>query len=221
MIDEIKKVALRHLATDGSALSLRAVARDMGMVSSAVYRYFPSRDDLLTALIIDAYDSMGEAAEKADASIPDRSDVLLRWLTLGRALRDWAVARPQEYALIYGSPIPGYAAPESTIEPASRPVYVMASIIRDAHEAGLLRAPDEPAPEGALGADLERAGNVLKAGTPPMARALAAWTQMLGGLNFELFGRLHNVISVPGDWFDWQLRSMAAYIGLEGKGPGT
>ena len=60
MIDEIKTVARRHLATDGANLSLRAVARDMGMVSSALYRYFASRDDLLTALIIDAYDKVAE-----------------------------------------------------------------------------------------------------------------------------------------------------------------
>src|SRR5690348_11684700 len=87
MTDEIKRVALRHLATDGAALSLRAVARDMGMVSSAIYRYFASRDELLTALIIDAYDAMGAAAEKADAAVEDRTAVVTRWLTVGRALR--------------------------------------------------------------------------------------------------------------------------------------
>src|SRR5215468_9022279 len=68
MTDEIKTVARRHLATDGANLSLRAVARDMGMASSAVYRYFASRDELLTALIIEAYDSVGEAAERAAAT---------------------------------------------------------------------------------------------------------------------------------------------------------
>src|SRR5215475_10039277 len=74
MIGEIKAVARRHLATDGANLSLRAVARDMGMVSSALYRYFASRDDLLTALIIDAYNSVADEIEAADASIADRRD---------------------------------------------------------------------------------------------------------------------------------------------------
>ncbi|MDQ2876974.1 MAG: TetR/AcrR family transcriptional regulator, partial [Actinomycetota bacterium] len=66
---EIKDEARRQLATTGAQLSLRAVARELGMVSSALYRYFPSRHDLLTALIIDAYDALGEAAEQADAAL--------------------------------------------------------------------------------------------------------------------------------------------------------
>src|SRR6185312_17499730 len=111
MIGEIKRVALEHLARDGSALSLRAVARDMGMVSSAVYRYFPSRDELLTALIIDAYDSVGAAAELDEADAR-RTDYAARWMATARAVREWAVTHPQEFALIYGSPVPGYQAPQ-------------------------------------------------------------------------------------------------------------
>ena len=115
---EIAEVARRHLASDGAAaLSLRAVARELGMASSAVYRYFPSRDDLLTALIIDAYDALGEAAEKADAERP-RADLLGRWQAACAAVRAWALDHPHEYALVYGSPVPGYAAPEATIGPA-------------------------------------------------------------------------------------------------------
>src|SRR3954454_24834121 len=94
MIDEIKAAARRHLATDGANLSMRAIAREMGMVSSALYRYFASRDDLLTALIIDAYNDMGEVAEKADAAVVDRSAVRVRWLAVARALRVWAVTNP-------------------------------------------------------------------------------------------------------------------------------
>src|SRR5215203_3165343 len=120
MIDEIKAVATRHLHNDGANLSLRAVARDMGMVSSAVYRYFPSRDELLTALILDAYDALGEAVEVAEAAV-DRADLRGRWLAACHGARDWALARPAEYALIYGSPVPGYAAPDDTVGPALRP----------------------------------------------------------------------------------------------------
>src|SRR3954447_13560378 len=90
MTEEIKNVARRHLATDGANLSLRAVARDLGMVSSAVYRYFGSRDELLTALIIDAYDSVGEAAEAAAGAGPFTG----RYLAVGHAVRDWALANP-------------------------------------------------------------------------------------------------------------------------------
>src|SRR5204863_3789612 len=106
LVDEIKAVARRHLAADGANLSLRAVARDMGMVSSALYRYFASRDDLLTALIIDAYDAMGEAAERADASVTERTDLTGRWQAICRGVRAWALAHPAEYALLFGTPVP-------------------------------------------------------------------------------------------------------------------
>src|ERR1700744_2080553 len=121
---EITDTARAHLAADGAAtLSLRAVARDLGMVSSAVYRYFASRDDLLTALIIDGYNAIGAAVEAADAAC-DRADHLGRWRAAGRAARPWAVAHPHEYALIYGSPVPGYEAPADTIAPAARSAVV-------------------------------------------------------------------------------------------------
>src|ERR1700761_4668864 len=89
--DQIKQIARAHLAVEGPNLSLRAVARDLGVVSSAVYRYFASRDELLTALIIDAYDSLGAAAEAGEARV-GRRDLLGRWLALGTAIRDWARA---------------------------------------------------------------------------------------------------------------------------------
>src|SRR5437764_3417525 len=112
LTEEIKAVARRHLAEQGSAaLSLRAVAREVGMVSSAVYRYFPSRDDLLTALIIDAYDAVGERAEDAERESRGRT-FRERCLRLCEAVRAWALTHAHEYALIFGSPVPGYAAPE-------------------------------------------------------------------------------------------------------------
>src|SRR3981189_932442 len=122
---EIKDAARRQLAVEGAAgLSLRAVARELGMVSSAVYRYFPSRDDLLTALIIEAFDAVGQAAEMADASRP-RQDLEGRGLAVSRAVRRWAGAHPQQYALVYGSPVPGYQAPTDTVDPASRVSLVL------------------------------------------------------------------------------------------------
>src|SRR5688572_33118913 len=91
MIDEIKATARRHLAADGANLSLRAVARDLGVVSSAIYRYFPSRDDLLTALILEAYDGLGAAVEAAEAAVADRADLRARWFAVGRSARAWAL----------------------------------------------------------------------------------------------------------------------------------
>src|SRR5664279_3973305 len=103
--------ARRQIARHGAdGLSLRAVARELGTVSSALYRYFPSRDDLLTALIVEAYNALGDAIEAADARI-DPSEVTERWLAMCRTVRDWARRQPHEYALLYGSPVPGYRAP--------------------------------------------------------------------------------------------------------------
>jgi len=124
MTEEIKTIARRHLASDGANLSLRAVARDLGVVSSALYRYFASRDELLTALIIDAYNAMGDAVEAADDALP-RADLEGRWLAIAHGIREWALAQPHEYALIYGSPVPGYQAPQDTVGPATRSAYTL------------------------------------------------------------------------------------------------
>jgi AcrR family transcriptional regulator len=216
MIDEIKSAARRRLATDGGDLSLRAVARDMGMVSSALYRYFPSRDDLLTALIIDGYDAMGEAAERADAAVTDRGDVAGRWLAVAHALRDWALSRPYEYALLYGTPVPGYAAPADTVGPAARPTLVLGRILADARDAGRLPpAAGPPLPPG-LAAELARIAELAAGGLdePTMARGLIAWTELFGALNFELFGRLNNTIDQRADWYDHQMRALAGWLGI-------
>src|SRR3954452_19035806 len=129
MTAEIKTVARRHLATDGANLSLRAVARDIGLASSAVYRYFASRDELLTAMIIDAYDSVGATAEEAVKGV--EGDVE-RLRAGGTAVRDGALAAPHQWALIYGSPVPGYQAPQDTVGPAIRVIMLIGSIVRDA-----------------------------------------------------------------------------------------
>ena len=111
------------------------------MASSALYRYYPSRDDLLTALIIDAYDAIGEAAEQAiaDAAEARRARPVAgraRWLAACHAIRGWALAHPHEYALIYGSPVPGYRAPEATIGPAARVPLAFVGVLAAATEAG-------------------------------------------------------------------------------------
>lgn len=214
MIDEIKRIARAHLAEAGPDLSLRAVARDLGVVSSAVYRYFESRDALLTALIIDAYNDLGVAAETAEGTVP-RQDLTGRWLALGREIRAWALNHPHEYALLYGSPVPGYAAPEATIGPASRPLLVLAALLRDGVQVAVLHNGDQlPKP---VRADLVTiAANAEFADIPPavLARGMIAWAQLFGALSFELFGRLTNAITDYEAYFDHQLRAMAGYLGL-------
>jgi AcrR family transcriptional regulator len=212
--EEIKRIARRHLAEHGPDLSLRAVARELGVVSSAVYRYFESRDRLLTALIIDAYNDLGTEVETAEAAVA-RRELLHRWLAACRAARTWSRAHPAEYGLLYGTPVPGYAAPADTIAPASRPVVVLTGILRDGVQHGELTGVDRvPA---AVRADLTRVGAVPGfGGVPPavLARGMMAWTEVFGAISFELFGRLTGAITDYDAWFDHQLRTMAGFLGL-------
>jgi AcrR family transcriptional regulator len=210
MTDEIKAVARRHLATDGANLSLRAVARDLGMASSAVYRYFASRDDLLTALIIDAYDSVGAAAEESAATGGHAE----RFLALCHAVRDWALTNPHEWALIYGSPVPGYQAPRDTVEPAIRVILQIGTIVRDAILAGDVEA-GEPI-TGRLGEELEVIAETAAPGAPPqlVARSIAAWIHLCGAVSAELFGQLNNSIDQRREFFELQMRGEAATIGF-------
>ncbi|MGO8887420.1 MAG: TetR/AcrR family transcriptional regulator [Streptosporangiaceae bacterium] len=160
---EIKEEARRQLAAGGSAqLSLRAVARELGMASSALYRYFPSRDDLLTALIIDAYDSLGQCAEQAVAAAAQAS-IRARWHACCDTIRAWAIARPHEYALIYGSPVPGYQAPQETIGPAGRVPAVLGALLAETWTAPACApatgAPTSPAGAAAAGGADAPGGN--------------------------------------------------------------
>jgi AcrR family transcriptional regulator len=214
LTDEIKTVARRHLASDGANLSLRAVARDIGMVSSAVYRYFPSRDDLLTALIIDAYNSLGEAVERAEAAV-ERAELTGRWLAACRAARAWALSRPHEYALIYGSPVPGYRAPADTVTPANRLALVIAGILRDGVAAGSLHVePRERLPK-AVRAELARVRDFFSGVPEPIiARGVTGWLQLFGFISFELFGQFNNFIADRDAYFEHEMRRMAELIGL-------
>ncbi|MFZ0049391.1 MAG: WHG domain-containing protein [Streptosporangiaceae bacterium] len=219
MTDEIKAVARRHLAAEGANLSLRAVARDMGMVSSALYRYFASRDDLLTALILDAYNALGAAVEEADGAVSDRADLRGRWRSATRAVRGWALASPAEYALLYGSPVPGYAAPQETIVAAARTPVVLARILADGVASGAVTQPRFPAPlklAGPVRADmaLARAGVAPDVPEELMLAGITGWLQMFGCVSFELFGQFNNVIEARAEFFEQQMELMADLTGL-------
>ncbi|MFD1937263.1 MULTISPECIES: TetR/AcrR family transcriptional regulator [Nonomuraea] len=216
LIREITDIARRHLSTDGAAgLSLRAVAREMGMVSSAIYRYFPTKDDLLTALIIDAYNAVGEVVEQADASRA-RQDFMGRWLAMCRAIREWALAHPHEYALIHGTPVPGYQAPQDTIDPAARDGIMLGRLFAEAQAAGAIRIPDgTTAPEEFAG-DAAALREAVFPGLPDegILRGLHAWTWIYGAVSFELFGMYNNVITDKAATFEHGAISIAHYAGL-------
>ncbi|WP_436770799.1 TetR/AcrR family transcriptional regulator [Yinghuangia sp. YIM S09857] len=226
---EITEEARRQVASEGAQrLSLRAVARELGMVSSALYRYFPSRDDLLTRLIIDAYDGLGEAVERADDGVP-AADPRARWTAKCAAARAWAIAHRHEYALIYGTPVPGYQAPQDTVGPASRVPVALLGVVQDARVAGLLAEPPagpggsaarapEPAPELApeLAAQGALAASLVGADLPPAAavRAVIAWSQLSGMIGFELFGTFAGSFDPADAFFAEAVARMADLVGL-------
>ena len=232
---EITEEARRQLAAVGAnGLSLRAVARELGMVSSALYRYYPSRDDLLTALIIDAYNAIGEAAETAIADTSaDTRGARARWLAACHAIRAWAIDHPHEYALIYGSPVPGYRAPEATIGPAARVplafVGVLAAAIAAGEPtAGEVTAGKKPAAgkltagaladqaaalSAALSVDPSTPGADL---VPPdmLVRGVIAWTQLFGMISWELFGQFVGSFEPADAFFAYSAAELATFVGL-------
>ncbi|GAA2443735.1 TetR/AcrR family transcriptional regulator [Streptomyces lavendulocolor] len=271
----IKDEARRQLAAEGAAkLSLRAVARELGMVSSALYRYFPSRDDLLTALIVDAYDALGAATEAAlratgpaatSAGAPATAPVTSgtgastatratsgagasaaspgptapgasatpgapptagasdpagpqvtprgRWVVVCHAVREWAKAHPHEYALIYGSPVPGYSAPQATVAPASRAAHVLLAVLREAHRTDGVAPPP-------LAADLRAEGERLAAELAPdlppalVLAFVGAWCQLFGLVSFEVFGHFHRVVEDPEAFFTHAADRLGRDLGL-------
>lgn len=209
----IKDEARRQLAADGAAkLSLRAVAREVGMVSSALYRYFPSRDDLLTALIVDAYDAIGAAAESALAAAP-AGDHPARWTAVCRAVRAWALAHPHEYALIYGSPVPGYSAPQDTVGPAARVGQVLIAVARGAYVSDGIALP--PLGER-LRPEAERMAADFAPDLPPALAItlVGTWSQLFGLVSFEVFGQFHRIIEDRDGFFDDATARLGREVGL-------
>lgn len=212
---DIKAEASRQLAATGAAgLSLRAVARELGMVSSAVYRYFATRDELLTALIVDAYNELGEVAETCVAN--SRWSSRRRWVETAVAIRAWGMAHPHEWALLYGSPVPGYAAPETTVDPGTRVSRALLTIVADASRAGELERRDGPSVPRELAKELGVLGELTD--TPvdaaTMVRALAAWTQLFGLVSFDVFGQTRGVVEDHAALFRVSAELMADTTGL-------
>lgn len=215
---EIMRVAREQLAEVGAAaLSLRAVARELGMVSSAIYRYVASRDELLTRLIDDAYNSLGEAVEADVAGSRDDAPIE-RWVRAASEIRAWALARPHEYALLYGSPVPGYAAPEQTAVSGTRVSRALISIVRDARTDRRLRArrsaPIEIPAELADDFGRLRPAIDLDVDDDVLLDALIAWSHVFGLLSFEVFGQTRGVVDRHDLLFEAAARRLGGVVGL-------
>jgi AcrR family transcriptional regulator len=180
----IKDIAWSQIAESGAAtLSLRAVARELKIAAPSIYNYYPSRDDLVTALIVDAYSSLSEALSASVENLPIEQ-FSERLFALGWAYRQWAKTYSQRYLLIFGTPIPNYHAPEEITMPAAeRAMAPLIEVMQASFTAGRLR--------------VERFAPL----TPGLESMLKMWQQATGGIHPEIlylgqifWSRVHGLV---------------------------
>jgi AcrR family transcriptional regulator len=204
---EIIEIGRRHLVTEGaSGLSVRAIARDMGMVSSAVYRYVRSRDDLLTLLLVDAYAELADAVDRAQQSTSDTwTD---RIVAIARAARWWAVDQPACWALLYGSPVPGYQAPaEMTVGPGTRVVGAVFDAVASGIAAGAVAVSKSQAPQP-MSSDFDRVRDEFgfAADDATVLKCFLLWAALVGAISLEVFGQYGaDTLTDPAVVFDGQI----------------
>ncbi|MEO9327612.1 TetR/AcrR family transcriptional regulator [Gordonia aurantiaca] len=208
MTEEILRLGREHLATHGAAgLSLRAIAREMGVVSSAVYRYVPSRDDLLTMLLVEAYNDIADTIEAAVDAV-DEARRRERLLVAAETARSWALADPARWALLYGSPVPGYSAPgDQTTGPGTRVTALVLRETASAHAEGLLR-DDLPAPPTEVADDMVAIRDEFGIDAPAavLAASTTLWAVMVGAISLETFGQYGaDTFAHPGSLFRMQM----------------
>ena len=203
--EEAKAAALRQIAEAGpQSLSLNAIGKELGMTGPALYRYFAGRDELLTELISDAYHDLADAVEAADEATAG-AEPADRIRALARAFREWALAQPHRYLLLFGTPVPGYAAPAHTIQAATRTL-------------GAFLEPLEALSPGSLAATLE---GQLAAGLadrnpdhpwsgPVLRLGVSGWTRMHGVVGLEVAGHFGPMGFDPGLLFEAEIESLIA-----------
>jgi AcrR family transcriptional regulator len=206
----IRDTAWRQIAESGAAaLSLRAIARALGITAPAIYNYYPDRDALVTALIIDAYASFGEAQLAARDSAP-AGDLPARLRATGRAYRDWALAHPQRYQLIFGTPIPGYQAPlEQVLPVAARSLGAIVSVVDALRAADRLKAQGFPAvtseyqPAFEMWRKFGGDFHILS-----LSVALLIWARVHGLVSLEIAGNMPPFGPQGSDLYEYEIRAI-------------
>ncbi|WP_197048886.1 TetR/AcrR family transcriptional regulator [Streptosporangium roseum] len=198
---EIKEHAWEQIATTGAtALSLNAIAKQMGMSGPALYRYYASRDELITELIRDAYRSLADTLRSASLAGADLA-------ALAHAVRGWALEHPQRYLLIYGTPVPGYHAPDDITLISSE---IMAILL----DACAVLPSDSPAtPFDAHLADHRDWADGHPAPPAVLHRALSFWTRLHGVLSLELAGHFTGMGFDPALLFAAELETLTERLG--------
>jgi AcrR family transcriptional regulator len=220
-ISQIKAVAQQQMAEHGTAgLSLRGIAREMGITAPAIYNYFPRLEDLITALIVDAFTDLAgamEAAEAAEASERPYDKIMALCL----AYREWAIAHPTVFQLIYGNPIPGYHAPEElTIPLARRPFLGLFRWFIRAQQTGELTTPGEyqiVPPAMAEGIAAWRRASGIEMPDALLGLLMSGWARIHGAVLLELFGHLEPLVGGAGSFYRYELEAFAQRLELGGR----
>jgi AcrR family transcriptional regulator len=216
---QIVELGRAHLvASGGAGLSVRAIARELGMVSSAVYRYVASRDDLLTLLLVDAYTELADSVELAGRST--RGAWTEQLLAMARAARHWAVTQPACWALLYGSPVPGYHAPaELTVGPGTRVVGAMFTVVAEGIAAG-----DVPVSNAVVAqptsSDFERlrAEFGFAGDDATVMKCLVLWAGLVGAISLEVFGQYgSDTLTDASAVFDGQVGLLTRVLTTSGQ----
>jgi AcrR family transcriptional regulator len=216
---EIKEIARQQMAEKGAAaLSLNAIAREMRMTTPALYRYFANRDALVTELVVDAYQSLGDALETAVLK-HQQDPYHTRFQALCHTYRDWALAYPQDYTLIYGTPIPHYHAPrERTVEPATRVLTTFGLLLGEIDRAGQLTIPAayqqvSPAQEQMIDALLAES-SVEEATAGIFLLTLLVWSRLNGVVWAEMYGHFPPGMADSGELFQLEVTAICNEINL-------
>jgi AcrR family transcriptional regulator len=221
MIAQIKAAARQQMAEHGTAgLSLRAIAREMGITAPAIYHYFPRLEDLITGLIVDAFTALAEAMEQAEAA--EASDrPYAKILALCTAYREWALAYPTIFQLLYGNPIPGYQAPEElTIPLARRPFMGLFHWFMRAYQGGELTIPAEyqvVPPAMAAGIASWRQVSGIEMPDALLGLLMSGWARIHGAVLLELFGHLEPLVGGGGTFYRYELEAFADLLQLGGR----
>ena len=206
----IKDAAWKHIAKEGApALSLRAIARDLKITAPAIYNYFPDRDALVTALIIDAYTSFGDLQLAARDKVPPK-DLIGRMNAIGLAYRQWAHKYPQRYQLIFGTPIPGYQTPIMEVMPsAARSLSVLVSVVEQLRVAGKLKIKSFPKVQAGFKVGFEMwkkyGGDV---DILSLSVAMVIWAHVHGIVSLEIAGNLPPFGASGDDLYLYEMNSI-------------
>jgi AcrR family transcriptional regulator len=209
--EAIKETAWKQIAESGApALSLRAIARELKITAPAIYNYFPDRDALVTALIIDAYKSFGDSQLEARDAVPD-DDALERMKAIGLAYRTWAHTYPQRYQLIFGTPIPGYEAPLMEVLPsAARSLSALVSVVEQLRLTGKLNVKSFPEVKKEYKVSFETwkkyGGEVDMLS---MSVAMVIWSRVHGIVSLEIANNLPPFGANGDELYLFELQSIA------------